>query len=59
LTKVTKNAVVLADRITNLEPAPPHWTAEKRVKYRAEAQQIHDALHGAHLGLTGTCKPSC
>jgi (p)ppGpp synthase/HD superfamily hydrolase len=43
--------VKLADRITNLEPAPPHWTAEKRVKYRAEAQQIHDALHAAHLGL--------
>jgi hypothetical protein len=43
--------VKLADRITNLEPAPPHWTAEKRAKYRAEAQVIHDALHEAHAGL--------
>ncbi|MFT3710649.1 MAG: Si-specific NAD(P)(+) transhydrogenase [Archangium sp.] len=43
--------VKLADRITNLEPAPPHWTAEKRTKYRAEAQEIHDALFEAHTGL--------
>lgn len=43
--------VKLADRITNLEPAPPHWSAEKRVKYRAEAQQIHDALEAGHAGL--------
>ena len=26
--------VKLADRITNLEPAPPHWRAEKRHAYR-------------------------
>jgi len=43
--------VKLADRITNLEPAPAHWSAEKRVKYRAEAQQIADALGEAHAGL--------
>lgn len=43
--------VKLADRITNLEPAPAHWTAEKRVAYRAEAQVICDALGEAHEGL--------
>jgi (p)ppGpp synthase/HD superfamily hydrolase len=43
--------VKLADRITNLEPAPAHWPAEKRAKYRAEAQVIVDALGSAHAGL--------
>lgn len=43
--------VKLADRITNLEPAPADWTVEKRAKYRGEAQQIHDALGEAHAGL--------
>lgn len=43
--------VKLADRITNLEPAPAHWTAEKRAAYRAEAQAICDALGEAHAGL--------
>lgn len=39
-------AVKLADRITNLEPAPPDWSAEKRRAYRAEAEQILAALKG-------------
>jgi (p)ppGpp synthase/HD superfamily hydrolase len=43
--------VKLADRITNLEPAPHYWTAEKKAKYRVEAQVIHDALAEAHAGL--------
>lgn len=43
--------VKLADRITNLEPPPPQWSAEKVREYRAEAQQIHDALHAAHEAL--------
>lgn len=43
--------VKLADRITNLEPAPAHWSAEKKEKYRAEAREIHDALAGGHAGL--------
>ncbi|MBL8953660.1 MAG: bifunctional (p)ppGpp synthetase/guanosine-3',5'-bis(diphosphate) 3'-pyrophosphohydrolase [Myxococcaceae bacterium] len=38
--------VKLADRITNLEPAPPQWSAEKRAAYREEAKQILDALQG-------------
>jgi (p)ppGpp synthase/HD superfamily hydrolase len=44
-------AVKLADRITNLEPAPPHWSAEKRKKYRAEAEEILSALRGASAHL--------
>ncbi len=43
--------VKLADRITNLEPPPPHWSNEKCAQYLVEAQQIHDALGGAHAGL--------
>jgi (p)ppGpp synthase/HD superfamily hydrolase len=43
--------VKLADRITNLEPAPPHWSADKRVAYRAEAQVIVRALGQVHGGL--------
>lgn len=36
--------VKLADRVTNLAPAPPHWTRDKRTKYREEARAIHMAL---------------
>ena len=39
--------VKLADRITNLQPPPSHWTVEKMVQYREEAQQIHQALRDA------------
>jgi len=38
--------VKLADRITNLEPAPAHWSPEKRAAYREEAKQILAALQG-------------
>jgi (p)ppGpp synthase/HD superfamily hydrolase len=37
-------AVKLADRITNLAPAPAHWDAAKRTAYRDEARRILDAL---------------
>lgn len=33
-------AVKLADRITNLQPPPPHWDKEKIAKYHAEAKTI-------------------
>lgn len=37
--------VKLADRITNLQPPPKHWTVEKMQSYQQEARQIYDALH--------------
>lgn len=43
--------VKLADRITNLEPAPAHWGAEKRAAYLAEAKVICEALGEADAGL--------
>jgi (p)ppGpp synthase/HD superfamily hydrolase len=39
--------VKLADRITNLQPPPPHWTPAKIVKYRDEAIEIHIHLQAA------------
>ena len=36
--------VKLADRITNLQPPPTHWNREKAMRYRAEAEQILEAL---------------
>ena len=36
--------VKLADRITNLQAPPDHWSMEKRRKYWREAGQIRDAL---------------
>ena len=39
--------VKLADRITNLEPAPPHWSQAKRHAYREEARQILEDLRGS------------
>jgi len=39
--------VKLADRITNLQPPPAHWTPEKRGAYREEARHILAALGSA------------
>lgn len=39
--------VKLADRITNLQPPPGHWDAEKVERYREEAQIILDELRRA------------
>ena len=36
--------VKLADRISNLQSPPVHWSADKIACYRAEAQEIHTAL---------------
>jgi guanosine-3',5'-bis(diphosphate) 3'-pyrophosphohydrolase len=33
-------AIKLADRITNLQPPPPHWDNEKKIKYQKEARII-------------------
>ena len=40
--------VKLADRITNLAPAPDYWNEEKRKSYAQEAQMILDALRGCN-----------
>jgi (p)ppGpp synthase/HD superfamily hydrolase len=44
-------AVKLADRITNLEPPPAHWSADKRRGYRDEATTILACLRGAAPSL--------
>jgi (p)ppGpp synthase/HD superfamily hydrolase len=43
--------VKLADRITNLQTPPAHWSAAKIACYRLEAQQILEALGAAHAHL--------
>ena len=37
-------AVKLADRITNLQPPPPHWDRAKIIKYHDEAKLILNEL---------------
>ncbi|NCB84841.1 MAG: bifunctional (p)ppGpp synthetase/guanosine-3',5'-bis(diphosphate) 3'-pyrophosphohydrolase [Bacteroidia bacterium] len=37
-------AVKLADRITNLQPPPPHWDNDRKNRYREEAKLIHSEL---------------
>ncbi len=44
-------AVKLADRITNLQPPPPHWELLKKIKYRNESIMIFDALGSANTYL--------
>lgn len=39
--------VKLADRITNLQPPPPHWDLSKIRRYRGEAIEIHTRLETA------------
>ena len=36
--------VKMADRITNLQPPPPHWNKEKIREYRKEALLIYENL---------------
>jgi (p)ppGpp synthase/HD superfamily hydrolase len=44
--------VKLADRITNLQPPPHYWTAEKIDAYREEAVLIADTLGSANAYLS-------
>ncbi|MEI2695538.1 MAG: HD domain-containing protein [Saprospiraceae bacterium] len=37
-------AVKLADRITNLQPPPPHWNKQKKLNYQNEAKLILNEL---------------
>lgn len=43
--------VKLADRISNLNPPPPHWKESKCRAYHIEAQVIWDRLHTASPAL--------
>ena len=43
--------VKVADRITNLEQPPGHWSPQKRAAYRDEAKEIGDAVGSSHAGL--------
>ena len=44
--------VKLADRITNLQTPPAHWSTEKIARYHAEAEQILAALGEASAHLS-------
>jgi guanosine-3',5'-bis(diphosphate) 3'-pyrophosphohydrolase len=37
-------AIKLADRITNLQPPPPHWENGKKINYQEEARKIFSEL---------------
>jgi guanosine-3',5'-bis(diphosphate) 3'-pyrophosphohydrolase len=41
-------AVKLADRITNLQPPPAHWSVEKITEYRQQAVLIYNSLKGGN-----------
>ena len=41
-------AVKLADRITNLQPPPPHWDKDRKISYREEARLILSELKGGN-----------
>lgn len=43
--------VKLADRITNLQPPPPHWDNQKIARYHKEAIEILDQLKDANSYL--------
>lgn len=43
--------VKMADRISNLQPPPFYWNAEKTNNYRTEAIEIHNALKDASVFL--------
>jgi guanosine-3',5'-bis(diphosphate) 3'-pyrophosphohydrolase len=49
-------AVKLADRITNLQPPPPHWTQEKINQYHEEAQIIYNELKDGNAYLAERLK---
>lgn len=44
--------VKLADRITNLQPPPPHWNREKITQYKNEATTIYNELGAANVYLS-------
>lgn len=48
--------VKIADRITNLQQPPQHWSKEKIEKYHNQAQIIHDMLSGENDYLDNRLK---
>ena len=52
-------AVKLADRITNLQPPPKHWTADKMQTYQKEALLILEELKGTNDYLENRLKEKC
>lgn len=48
--------VKMADRITNLQPPPRHWSVKRIREYHAEAQVIHGALQQASAWLAERLK---
>ncbi len=48
--------VKLADRITNLAPAPDFWNERKRREYVEEAKEIYEALKNANTYLAAKLK---
>lgn len=48
--------VKLADRISNLQPPPAHWTSDKINRYKQEAQLILDHLGSASHFLSQRLK---
>lgn len=49
-------AVKLADRITNLQPPPPHWYNDRITKYSDEAKIIHSELKDGNKFLADRLK---
>lgn len=48
--------VKMADRITNLQPPPSHWTHNKIIHYLKQADEIYKALRGASGFLSSRLK---
>ncbi len=46
----------MCDRITNLQPPPPHWDRHKRAKYQEEARSILNQLGEADPFLASRLK---
>lgn len=49
-------SVKLADRITNMQQPPFHWSKEKKIEYQKEAQLILDVLGYANTYLAQRLK---
>jgi (p)ppGpp synthase/HD superfamily hydrolase len=48
--------VKMADRITNLQPPPKHWSPDMVNRYREEASEIHRFLKGGSRHLAARLK---